>query len=210
MDDVCGTRTLKVLNFLKRSLPPSIPRSSLQAISMLPRKLLSNLHTAPNLDEITKNPELSAWLRANPIPLAKLLVPHALFHGTFVFVRTTFTRPNKPPVAVSAADVLVARNYAALAVVPIQRYASQYGIARLAVSASIPTFTAALGGDKFNDDDVQRFVDQIVQTNHLSADSCVVILHDTSVPGSPTNTFNDGKFLGYRLDHRQPPSLLLL
>ena len=118
-------------------------------------------------------------------------------HGTFVFVRTTFTRPNKPPVAVSAADVLVARNYAALAVVPIQRYASQYGIARLAVSASIPSFTAALGGDQFSDDDVQRFVDQIVQTNHLSADSCVVILHDTAVAGSPTNTFDGGKFLGY-------------
>jgi len=197
MDEVCGTRILKVLNHLERTVPPSIPRSRLRAISRLPRKRLASLHTAPDLDALTKNPELTAWLKANPIPVAKLLVPGGLFHGTFVFVRVTFTRPNKPPVSVSAADVLVARNYAALAVVPIQRYAAQYGIARLAVSATIPPFTAALDGDEFDNDAVKGFVDRIVTDNHLSADSCVVILHDSVVAGSPTNTTNEGKFLGY-------------
>jgi hypothetical protein len=197
MDELCGTRTLKVLNFLKRSVPSSVPLSSLQALSTLPRKVLANLHTAPNLDEVTKNPELSAWLRTNPIPPANPLVTSGLMRGTFVFVRVTFTRPGKAPVSVSAADMQVARTYASLAVVPIQRYAAQYGIARLAVSASIPPFTAALTGDTFDDDAVQGFVDQIFQFNPLGTDQCVVILHDVAVAGSPVNTFLDGKFLGY-------------
>jgi len=197
MDELCGTRTLKVLNFLKRSVPQSVPVSDLRALSTLPRSVLSNLHTAPDLDEVTKNPELSAWLRRNPIPLASPLVTSGLMRGTFVFVRVTFTRPGKAPVSVSAADMQVARTYASLAVVPIQRYAAQYGIATLAVSASIPPFTAALTGDKFDDDDVRRFVDQIFQINQLGPDKCVVILHDVAVADSPVNTFLDGKPLGY-------------
>jgi hypothetical protein len=35
--------------------------------------------------------------------------------------------PNQPPSAISMADVQTAASYAALAVLPIHRYASQYG-----------------------------------------------------------------------------------
>ena len=197
MDDACGTRAIKILRHLQRSAPPNIPRSSLRAVASLAPEVLSTLHDAPNLDELTKNPELSRWLRANPIPRARLLVTNGLFRGTLVFVRMTYRRPNKPDFAMVAADVQTAVTYTTLAVTPIVRYASQYGIASLNVSPNVVPFLGSLSGDTFDDDVVRRFVDQIFAINNLPRETCVVILHDDSLPAAPRNTDGTGNILGY-------------
>lgn len=197
METLCITRAMKVVNHLHRTVPKEIPRSSLHALQHLPLEVLSRLHSAPDLAKI-HDPKLREWLKNHPIPVPKATVSDPLFHGTLVFVRITYNRPSQPAFSVGAADVQTAINYATLAVVPIQRYASQYGSNSVQVSPTIIPFTVNLAGNTFSDNDVQGWVDQIVNDNHLK-NSCLVILHDASVTNSPTNTFDGGKFGGYHL-----------
>jgi len=196
MSTLCVTRAMKVLKHLHRNLPNSIPRSSLLEIEKLPASELSTLHAVSDLHKVTQSAELRDWLSHNPIPVPKATVSDPLFNGTLFFVRVTLNRPNQPPFSVSAADVQTAMNYAALAVVPIQRYALQYGPNSVIVSPNIIPFSFNLTGNTFSDGTVQGWVDQIVRDNKLT-NACIMILHDASVANSPTNTFNGGDFLGY-------------
>jgi hypothetical protein len=195
MGTFCVTRAMKVLGYLHRTVPKSIPRSSLLALAKLPPSVLSTLHTGRDLHKVTKNAKLRNWLSHNPIPAPKARVSEPLFKGTLVFVGMTFNRPNQPPSSVSAADVQTARNYAALAAVPIQRYASQYGPNTVRVSPDIIPFSV-MTGNTFPDEDVWGWVDKIVGDNQLT-NACIVILADSAT--SPTNTFKAGDFAGYHM-----------
>ena len=158
--------------------------------------VLATLHAGSDLRKVTKNPKLRSWLSSHPIPVPKAAVPDSLFNGTLVFARVTYNRPNEPPFAANIADVQTAMNYATLAVVPIQRYASQYGTNSIAVSPNIISFTVNLTGDTFPASDVDGWVDQMVHDNRLS-NACIVMVHDRSVATSPTNLYLNGKFGGY-------------
>jgi hypothetical protein len=198
MDTMCGTRRLKVLKYLRQTIPGNIPRSSVLALEKLPAKVLSTLHAGSDLRQITEDPQLRNWLAANPVPSAKASVQASLFQGTLVFVQMTFNfnQPNQLPFSDVAADIQTAVTYATLAVGPIQRYAWQYGPNSVQVSPTILSFTANLQGNTFTDNDVQGWVDSIVQNNNLT-NACVVILHDTATPNSPTNTDGTGTTSGY-------------
>ena len=150
------------------------------------------------MHQVITDPKLRKWLAENPVPMPKASVTGTLFHGTLVFVRITYNRPNQVPFSLDSPDVQTAVQYASLAVGPIQRYASQYGPNSLQVSSNILNFTVNLQGNTFTDGDLQGWVDKIVSDNHLT-NSCVVILHDVVTANSPTNTFNNGKFGGYHL-----------
>ena len=198
MDTMCGTRARKILKYLRQTIPGNIPQSSVLALKKLPPKVLSTLHAGSDLREITEDPQLRNWLAANPVPLAKASVQEPLFRGTLFFVQITFTfnQPNQLPFSMSAADIQTAVTYATLAVGPIQRYAWQYGPNSVQVSPNILAFNANLQGNTFTDDDVQGWVDSIVQANNLT-NACVVILHDSVTANSPTNTDGSGNTLGY-------------
>lgn len=198
MENLCVTRALKVLKHLQRAVPAGIPPHSLQGIASLPVKTLAKLHAVKDMHAVTNDPALVAFLSNIPIPVARASVPDALFRGTVFFVRVTFNRPGLPPFGVSAADVQTALNYATLAVKPIQRYASQYGINSIAVSPTIFSATLNLTGNTFSDDQIQSIVDRVIDDNHLS-NAGIVILHDTSVSNGPTNTIFNNKFGGYHL-----------
>ena len=191
-----GTRRLKVLKYLRQTIPGNIPRSSVQALEKLPAHVLSTLHAGSDLSEVTKDPQLRKWLAANPVPSAKASVQAPLFQGTLFFVQMTFNRPNLPPFTDVAADIQTAIAYATLAVGPIQRYASQYGPNSVQVSPNILPFTVTLKGNTFSDSDLQGWVDTIVQNNKLT-NACVVILHDTAAANSPINTDGTGSTSGY-------------
>ena len=186
-DPMDGTRRLKVLKYLRQNTPGNIPRSSVRALEKLPAKVLSTLHAGSDLRQITEDPRLRNWLAANPVTSSKASVQAPLFQGTLVFVQMTFTRPNQLPFSMLAADIQTAVTYATLAVGPIQRYAWQYGPNSVQVSPNILSFTADLQGNTFSDDDLQGWVDSIVQDNNLT-NACVVILHDSVNANSPTNT----------------------
>jgi hypothetical protein len=181
---------VKVLKYLHGTVPETISRSSLDALETLPAGVLSNPHTASDWDKVTKDEQLKDWLSKNPIPSAKATVSGPLFNGTLVFVRVVFTRPNQPALSVSTADVQTAVKYATLAVVPIQRYASQYGPNSVNVSPTVIQFTAALAGNSFTIGDLEGWVEQVAQTARKNrvTNPCIVILHDRSLPTTPTFT----------------------
>ena len=111
-----------------------------------------------------------------------------LFHGTLVFARIIFVRPNQPPSSMSPADVHTAVTYATRAVVPIRRYASQYGATSVMVSPTVIDFTAHLSGESFTESQLEGWVEHIAHTarSHRVHNPCIVILHDRSRPTTPT------------------------
>ncbi len=188
MQTLCATRAVKVLKYLYSAVPESVPRSSLHALEKLPSSVLARLDTASDWGEVTEDAQLRNWLANNPIPSPKAKVSGPLFHGTLVFVQLIFQKQNQPPSSVSMADVQTARDYATLAIVPIQRYASQYGPNSVSVSPEIIPFTANLKGDSFSKGQFEGWVEQCAQTarNNNISDPCIVILHNRNLPNSPT------------------------
>ncbi len=190
METLCMTRAVKVLKYLRRTLPKTIPRSSLHALQKLPSTVLSSLHTASDWDTVTQDEKLKDWLRTNAIPAPQATVSGPLFHGTLVFAQIIFVRANQPDFSVSMADTQTAVSYATLAVVPIHRYASQYGPSSVIVSPTVIPFTANLNGNSFTQAEFEGWVEQVAQTarsNHV-INPCVVILHDRSRLATPTYT----------------------
>ena len=187
METSCMTRAVKVLKHLRRTVPETIPRSSLQALEKLPSTVLSSLHAAPDWDSVTQDAKLKDWLRANPIPAPTATVSGPLFNGTLVFARVTFTRPNLPDLSVSMADMQTAVNYANLAVVPIQRYASQYGPNSVTVWPTVFEVTANLTDNSFTETDLESWVGEVAKKARANQvnNPCIVVLHDRSLPNTP-------------------------
>jgi hypothetical protein len=187
MRPLCATRAVKVLKYLHRTVPQSVPRSSLHALEKLPSSLLVGLHSVSDWDTVTEDVQLKNWLANNPIPFPKAKVSAPLFHGTLVFVQLIFQEPNQPPSSVSTADVQTALNYATLAVQPIQRYAFQYGPNSVSVWPNTMPFTASLTGDSFTQAQFEGWVEQCAKAarNDKVSNPCIVILHDRDLPNSP-------------------------
>jgi hypothetical protein len=187
---------MKVLKHLHRMVPKTIPRSALHALEQLPSSVLSGLHTNSDWARVTNDAKLKDWLNENPIPVPNARVSGPLFNGTLVFARIVFRRANQPDFSITMADMQTAVSYATFAVVPIQRYASQYGANSTKVSPNIIEFTATLTGNAFTVEELERWVEQVAQTardNHVP-NPCIVILHDRSLPTTPTFTNNPNAF----------------
>src|ERR1035438_2383889 len=97
MQTLCATRAVKVLKYLKRTLPQTIASSSLEELENLPSSQLAGLHTVSDWDAVTKDLQLKNWLAGNPIPSPKAKASAPLFQGTLVFVQLIFEEPNQPP-----------------------------------------------------------------------------------------------------------------
>ncbi len=190
METLCMTRAVKVLKYLRHTLPKTIPRSSLHALEKLPPTVLSSLHAASDWDSVTQDEKLKDWLRTNAIPAPQATVSGQLFYGTLVFAQIIFVRANQPDFSVSTADTQTAVSYATLAVVPIQRYASQYGPSSVTVSPTVIPFTANLNGNSFTEAELEDWVEQVAQIarSNQVINPCVVILHDRSLPATPIYT----------------------
>ena len=193
METLCMTRAVKVLKYLHRKVPETIPRSSLHALERLPPEVLSSLHIAKDLDRVTQDQKLKDWLRRNPITAPKAMVASPLFDGTLVFAQIIFVRPNQPDYFISMADMQTAASYASLAVVPIQSYASLYGPSSVTVSPNIIPFPAILTGNSFTQSDLEGWVDQVAQLAQAT-NPCIVVLHDRSLPTTPIFTNHRNSF----------------
>ena len=112
--------------------------------------------------------------------IRSVAAPEGLFHGTIYFVRImyTVTRPGQPDevFSISNADMGVAIAYATRAVVPISRYASQYGPNQVAVSPNMLTLVFKTGRPWYHDSDLQSWVNKVKSQYRLSNDSCVAVL----------------------------------
>ncbi len=119
MHPSCATRAVKVLKYLHRMVPSSVPRSSLHALEKLPSSLLAGLNTASDWDKVTEDAQLKSWLANNPIPSPNAKVSGPLLDGTLVFAQVSFAAPDQAPSGISAPDTQTAISYATLAVVAI-------------------------------------------------------------------------------------------
>jgi Repeat of unknown function (DUF346) len=190
MHPLCATRAVKVLKYLHRTVPQTISRSSLHALEKLPSGLLAGLHTVSDWDKVTEDAQLKSWLANNAIPSPQTNVSGPLFHGNLVFAQVSFAAPGLAPSGISAADTQTAIDYATLAVVPIQRYASQYGPNSVSVWPVAIPYTARVQGGAFSRDDFEGWVDDIAQfmRSQQVGNPCIVIMHNRSLPNSPSFT----------------------
>ena len=190
MNTLCATRAVKVLKYLHRTVPKTVPRSSLHALEELPPSVLAGLHTAADWDKVTDDALLKRWLADNPIPAPKAKVSGPLFNGTLVFAQVSFTAPGLAPSGISAADTQTAISYATLAVVPIQWYASQYGSNSVSVWPVAIPFTARVQDGAFSESEFEGWVDDVAQfmRSQQVPNPCIVIMHNRSLPNSPAYT----------------------
>jgi hypothetical protein len=198
METTCATRAVKILKYLLRTVPATVARSSLDALEELPSSVLAGLHTTSDWDEVTKDEQLKKWLAGNPVPAPRAKASGPLFDGTLVFVQLIFQEADQPPSGMSPADVQTARDYAALAIIPIQRYASQYGPNSLGVWQDVIPFTANLTGGSFTRSQFEGWVDQCASTARESnvSNPCIVILHNRDLPNSPQFTGERNSYHG--------------
>ena len=90
----------------------------------------------------------------------------------------------------ASADTQTAISYATLAVVPIQRYASQYGPNSVSVWPVAIPYTAMVQGGAFGPAEFEGWVDDVAQfmrSQQVPA-PCIVIMHNRSLPNSPSFT----------------------
>ena len=187
MHPSCDTRAVKVLKHLQRTVPTTISRSSLDALETLPSSLLGNLHTMSDWDKVTGDPQLKDWLANSPIPTARAKVSGPLFHGTLVFAQVVFQQQGLPDSSISLTDVQTAVSYATLAVIPIQKYAWQYGPNSITVSPDVITLNAAVSGGSFTGAQFEGWVEQCAQMARAKgiAHPCIVILHNRALANAP-------------------------
>src|ERR1019366_3960944 len=193
---MCATRAMKVLKYLQRTVPETVPRSSVEALEELPSSVLTSLNAGPDWDMVTKDAQLKQWLAANPIPALRTKPSGPLFKGTLVFVQLIFQEPNQPPASVSLADVQTAVSYAALAAQPIQRYAWQYGQNSVEVWPNVIPLNASVSGTAFNTAQFEGWVEQAanIVRNEKVENPCIVILHNRDLPNTPQFTGNRNSF----------------
>ncbi len=180
MASLCATRLLKNAKFLQRLEVGYFPKFEPVDgfASLLPAEILGRLERIP--PEKIENRHLAAIVSKQRPPRAEAKLGVPLFSGTLRFVQTTFSSGGTD-FAVPDADFRVAMRYAALAVVPISAYASQYGPNSLAVAGGTIPFTAMVNGGRYNDSILSGWVDQLAKSNGLGPDSCLVFLNPQGV-----------------------------
>jgi hypothetical protein len=193
MEPLCSTRAVKVLKHLRRTVPATISQASLDELGQLPPSVLAGLRATANLAEVTADPHLREWLAASPVPAPRVAPSGPLFSGTLIFAQLIFQEPGQPQSTVRIADIETAVDYMTIAIITIQRYTSQYGSSNVNVFPDVIPFTADLSGDSFTQSQFEGWVDQcaqIARSDGRVINPCIVILHNRSLPGSPTFTDN--------------------
>ena len=150
----------------------------------IPLEILSGLHRmAPNSPLLGRYPHVTGFLKDHTLPIPKTMGPgdmpirYTLFTGTIYIVQITFQTPSRSYM-VATPDLQMIVEYASHAIVPISQYATQYGdldVNSVTVSPIIITFAVQLLQNTCTDNDVQSWVNEIVASNNLSPDSCLLI-----------------------------------
>jgi hypothetical protein len=178
----CMTRGIKNANHIQLIAPDLVSRAGPVGITgLIAPNTLVKLHTVHEPYRVVKNRELAQLLERNKLPLPKATVSDPLFNGTLYFARITFNFPGGA-FSMNNADIQVAVNYSNLAVLPIHRYAAQYGLNSIGISQNIIQYSVNLTGNRFRDSDLQGWVDDIIRTNNLQNNPCIVVLVDVRGP----------------------------
>jgi intein/homing endonuclease len=171
---------MKNAKYLQSVAPHLVPREEPAEgyASVVPYELLVRLEKASRQEVSDKL--LSEFLETKAIPQARTQAKTPLFKGILYYVQLSFTvRGTK--YSVGSADMNTALQYSAKAAQPISKYASQYGQNGIVVSPGPVAFSVNLSGNRFNDQALAGWADQIATQNRLSAGSGIVFLNPQGV-----------------------------
>lgn len=119
--------------------------------------------------------------RRPPTSGSKAVAP--LFSGTLRFVETKFDSSGTE-YAIAATDFDTALKYAQICVEPISAYASQYGKNSLGVGSGRIPFSVTLQQEKYNDQILAGWTDEIARREGFGPDSCLIFLNPQGVVNS--------------------------
>jgi hypothetical protein len=200
MTRACGTRALKNARRIQQLAPHIIPAKEPAEgfVSLVPRPVLANIHRMsdqqlatslrghPHLQDLV---EVARQMRA-PLAPPQVIARAPSYDVTLYFVQVTYlVGASKAERAFDPAAVATAIQYAIHAVRPISAYCSQYVANRIEVAQSYLRLRAPIPVPSFNDADVQRWVNGIIQDNRLSKDSSYIVL--LNHPSLAVNTDGD-------------------
>ena len=171
----CGTRALKNARSLQRLLPKEFPALGPSEAHLLrmPLEELLRLHLLSLSEYDGLDPRLTRLRAPVPGPGAVRGPP---FSGTVRFVRVTYDAGGGRMAAVSAADTAVAVQFARTASPAIERYARQYGPARLAAAATVVDARFPVPAGRFTDAQLQTWLGSLWHAGVLAHDDCPVVL----------------------------------
>lgn len=170
-----STRAIKNAAQLERQFPR--PAGLAPYATVIPTDILASAHRAVG-DLSALETDAAHALRSAKFAMPQNFAKHPLFSGVIHFVRLQFrVKATGQLISVSEADMQVARDYAALAVVPISQYATQYGPNSLQVSSNFIETTVDIPDTTYDDNYVHNWVKVIAQQNSLASSDAVVILN---------------------------------
>ena len=188
---ISATRALKNAHHLQSVAPQIMPKIEPPEGfgSVIPLKILAQLHRHAGHVIQGLDAHLATQLKNVVFPTMSNASGDPLFNGTLHFVRISFTVQSQgnAVIAVSAADVATAVEYATEAAPAISAYAGQYGANTIVVPQPVLTFAVTLAGPTYNDAQLQSWVNSIASTNGLTKDACIIV----SNPQNLSNTSAD-------------------
>src|SRR5437879_1087450 len=165
----CGTRALKNAQYLNEHAPHVLPAPESEEGfgTGIRSDVLARLHRLPHdHPDLKGHEQVAEFLRTNGLPRPTRGVRGRLFHGTIHFAQVTFKTPQRSLVLPDP-DMETIIEYTTHAIVPISRYARQYGPNSARVSPRVVKYTAQLSGTSYTDRELKGWVNDIAAQNSL-------------------------------------------
>jgi hypothetical protein len=178
---ISATRALKNVRHLQKVAPHIVPEVEPPGGfgSIIPYDILAQLHRPEKRAAMRADARFPKMLKDVEFPSVGNLSGDPLFHGEMYFARIEFTiqNQNNAVIAVSAADVGTAVQYATEASPSISAYAAQYGSNNVSVHQAVIPYAVTLPAATYNDAQLRSWVNAIASNNGLSGSACVVVLN---------------------------------
>ncbi len=174
----CFTRVLKNAHYLQTIAPDIFAKDPFAEGfgTGVPIEILRNLHRLhPDSPVLNRQEVVADFLRKNTLPVPAKNARDALFSGTVHFAQVTF-RTSKGNLTIPTADMNMIVQYAQHAVIPISEYAAQYGANTVSISPDLITYSANVPNTSYSDSDLQGWVNDMANQNHLQSNSCIVVI----------------------------------
>jgi len=207
VNNISATRAMKNAREIRSVAPKVFPEKEPLAgyASVVPLDILQRFHhmtdaelkAYPNLlDAAQQIRKKHNPVGGQPIQPRGLIFSDPPFQGTVYLTKLTF-KVGANTLAVPDADVATIRQYLTVASPAISQYCSQYGQNGLKVSTKILTMTVDVPSGKYNDDTMQGWIRQLVQSQVPTApnNSCVILLNPVGVVN--TDGALSDRILGY-------------
>ncbi len=124
------------------------------------------------------------------------VVAGPLLEGTVYLANLTFSGAGGPW-QIPASDLAVGEQYLQRIAGPVAAYASQYGPARLAVGATLPSVPVSVANAQYSDRDLQGWIDSLVRSAALPPNSAVVVLNPEGLVNTDARESGGVGVLGY-------------